>query len=273
MAATHDNPGWVEEIEWDLLTPPSRPSRANLLFIAETLQRLDRSQPVGVLGSTPEFRDLVFELGFQNVALLDKNLGFLEQMSRARVHQSPETLIEGDWRETLPKNRERFAVLLSDLTSGNIPYEGRRSFYRAIAESLLPGGLFLDRVLQHTPTMLLPLPELRAYYEAAPLNLAEVNRFNCEVFFRSELLRQDETVNIARFSEALLESWDSERLRRFLRAALRITPRNGVWWYGRSWDAIATDYESSFVLLKAQSEPPTSAYSDIGQLRIMVRAT
>ena len=84
--------------------------------------------------------------------------------------------------QTLPGCAHKFAAIVSDLTSGNIPYSRRRRFYSLVAEALRPGGTFCDKLLSH------PIPhesvaELLAKYENAPLNLDTLNRFNCESSF------------------------------------------------------------------------------------------
>src|SRR3989338_4842770 len=121
---------------WVLVLPPSRPSALQLARIKETIQYLDRSFPVAVLGSTPEFRDLLCEGGFTNIYIMERNENFYKVMSKARIYQNPEHFVKGDWLKTLPQHKGMFAFILSDLTSGNVPYLCRSQFYNSITDSL-----------------------------------------------------------------------------------------------------------------------------------------
>src|SRR5436309_1818556 len=127
---------WALMQNWDLVLPPSRPSANQLAALRLHIEPLSRSKPVAILGSTPEFRDLLFESGFLNIHLLERNSKFLSEMSALRVYSTPETVIEGDWLETLPTLSGQFALILSDLVSGNIPYADRPRFYEYLSAAL-----------------------------------------------------------------------------------------------------------------------------------------
>src|SRR5438552_17781697 len=109
---------WSHIRTWWLVLPPSRPAAWQLARVRKEIRDVDRSAPVGVLGSTPEFRDLLHELGFTNVLVFERNLHFHREVSKLRVYQNPETLVEGDWLETLGDKRGELSLILSDLTSG-----------------------------------------------------------------------------------------------------------------------------------------------------------
>ena len=217
---------------WDLVLPPSRPSALQLNRIRSRIQEIDRSASVAILGSTPEFRDLLFQCGFHEIYLLERNLDFLAAMSALRAYTNKEHVIEGDWLVTLPKLSGRFAAILSDLTSGNIPYEHRSLFYELIAGALLKGGLFCDKVLTH-PIPHIPLPFLIDKYAELPLNLLYANHFSCEVLFCSDLLDIKEIVDSSQFYSILEDNVTHERVRAFIEYAKKITPLGCVWWYGR----------------------------------------
>src|SRR5437868_2050771 len=108
---------WALMEHWDLVLPPSRPSAHQLARIQRQIADIDRSEPVAILGSTPEFRDLLFENGFHDIYILERNLKFLTAMSEMRIYQNTEHMIEGDWLDTLPTFKTKFALILSDLTS------------------------------------------------------------------------------------------------------------------------------------------------------------
>jgi hypothetical protein len=249
---------------WDLVLPPSRPSSAQLSRIRSSVQKIDRSSPVAILGSTPEFRDLLFQCGFQEIYLLEKNLEFLDAMSAVRVYRNREHVVHGDWLDSLPAMSGKFSVILSDLTSGNVPYSERRLFYDLVADALTAGGLFHDKVLTH-PIPHIPLPVLTEKYAHLPLNLLHVNHFSCEALFCSELLYIDETVDSSEFYSILEDQVTHERVRAFIKWAKRITPAGCLWWYGKQWDDLRIDYcKRLFETYSAEDDTDSPYY---GRLR------
>ena len=66
-----------------------------------------------------------------------------------RVFDNKEQIIKGDWLNSLNDYSFSFHLILSDLTSGNIPYESREHFYSSISKLLVKDGLFIDKVLTH----------------------------------------------------------------------------------------------------------------------------
>ena len=68
---------WDRIADWHLVLPPSRPDVLELRRIRAVIDKLERGTSIGILGSTPEFRDLVAEMGFVNVFVFDKNLAKL----------------------------------------------------------------------------------------------------------------------------------------------------------------------------------------------------
>ena len=189
---------WDRMESWELVLPPSRPSREHLAWFREQLTHLHPEDPIAILGSTPELCDLLALQGFCDVYVLERNLPFFDQMKQLRVTPPNETLLEGDWMHTLRLCDGRFAAVLSDLTSGNVPYSAQDDFYLLIAQSLRPGGIFCDKLLSH-PIPHEHLEDLLAKYETAPLNLDTLNRFNCEVFFCSDLLTRFGRVDTSEF--------------------------------------------------------------------------
>src|SRR5665213_857374 len=209
---------WDMMQDWNLVLPPSRPSAAQLSQIVETIRGVDRDNAVAVLGSTPEFRDLLYECGFTNIHVLDRNETFHNAVSAMRVYKNSETFIKGDWLETLPGFRNTFALILSDLTSGNISYDNRAAFYNLIAQSLRVEGLFNDRVLTH-PGLNLSIDELLTKYERLPLNLLYANYFSCEMLFCSDLLEINKMVDSSVFYTALMERVKNPRVLAFINYA------------------------------------------------------
>ena len=142
---------WELMNNWYFVLPPSRPDERYLENIKRHIDRFDRNEAVAVLGSTPEFRDLLCEMEFKNVFILEKNKEFHLMTNAMRVYHDTknETLILGDWMDLLPKHNNCFNVILSDLTMGNIPYNQRKEFYILLLNALKFDGLFIDKVLFH----------------------------------------------------------------------------------------------------------------------------
>jgi hypothetical protein len=257
MSRHWDAPGLVNG--WDLVLPPSRPSAQQLSSLAVTISGVDRTLPVGVLGSTPEFRDLLFELQFTNVHVLDCNIAFHDAMTHQRVYASPERFVAGGWLETLPTLCGYFALLLSDLTMGNVPYEDRSDFYSAIEQALLPGGLFCDKVLTH-PGPHLGLDEVLAKFSRLPPNWLHVNQFSCEALFCSELLGLLDLVDTTRFYEEISRQTTNRRIEAFVSRAKVITPPGCVWYYGRTWAELAPTYCPSLTRVTTLDDEVGSPY-------------
>jgi len=162
-------------------------------------------------------------------------------MSQQRIHKNQEDFVVGDWLATLPMLTDTFAALLSDLTSGNIPYGERRRFYLLVAAALRHGGLFIDKNLTNA-NGLLPIGAIKRKYRDAPPNLQIANYFSCEAIFCSELLLEQGVLDTSYVYGRLTELLEGARFARLISAAQLITPRQCFWYYGRPWEQLAEDY-------------------------------
>ena len=246
---------------WELVLPPSRPSQQHLDWFRKHLGEYQADDPIAILGSTPELRDLVALLGFRDIHVLERNREFLARMDRLRVRQTAETVLHGDWMQTLSGCTGRFAAVLSDLTSGNIPYDQRSEFYSLVAESLGPGGMFCDKLLSY-PIPHKPLDGLLGKYENAPLNLETVNRFNCEVFFCSELLGVFGQVNTSLFYDHLRQMSIGPTVGGILDLLPSVTPRGMTWDYGRPWFLVREEFDASLHCSDDHLEGGDSPYAN-----------
>ena len=263
---------WDQMASWKLVLPPSRPSHQHLLWFHDQLRDLRPTDPIAILGSTPEFRDLVARLGFSDVYILERNKQFLIQMTAMSVMQTDESILEGDWMDTLPRCRNRFAAILSDLTSGNVPYNQRRQFYSLITESLRPGGVFCDKLLTH-PIPHEPLKDLLQKYESAPVNLDTVNRFNCEVFFCSELLTTFQRVDTTKYYDHLHDLQVGPTVQAILRSLPGVTPRGMVWYYGKPWHLEQHYFDARLLCRADRLEVRDSPYANRLRCRRWQRIT
>ena len=252
--------GWNNITTWELVLPPSRPSNTHLGWFRSRLQCRSRAEPIAILGSTPELRDLAFEEGFKHIFVFERNASMYRNMSQLRVHQTREQWVKGDWLTQLPQYPNTFGAILSDLTSGNIEYDARPDFYQAIATSLVPTGNFLDKILSHDQP-LFGLEETLAYYESAPINLDTVNRFNCEVFFYSGLIEKFGCVDTTAFYEDLRQRTEVPRILRILKELPKITPPGMKWYYGQPWARVSGYCRRSMTLVSEVAEHESSPYA------------
>lgn len=245
---------------WEFVLPPSRPSDIELNRIKYYTNTFSRKEPVAVLGSTIEYRDLLYFMGFEQVYVFEKNITFHDDLDTWKVYSCEnEVLVEGDWLETLPKYSGLFNFCLSDLTMGNIPYGNRGEFYFSIRNILKVGGIFLDKVLTNE-IPLITLQDISRKYQALTINLRSVNDFSCEALFCSELLNKgiiDTTESYALLREAFK---DDLRLMQFINKAHLITPEGCTWYYGKPWDSLKLEYFSNFSRSDSFEDIPLSPY-------------
>jgi len=250
---------WDHGVDWNNLLPPSRPSIYHLKVIRKELEAKDNNLPVAVLGSTPEFRDLLAGLGFKKVFVFDKSLLFHERANKLRCYSNEETLIQGDWLQTISTFPKTFVAILSDLTSGNVPYDKQENFYRDISSALISNGSFIDKVLTNEAEFSV-LDDLDEKYKSMPYNLETLNFFSCEYFFGSELVKQFKLTDVSKFYEILDKRFTHPVLRKFLQNTLSITPKNGIWYYGDSWLNFKKRYFRYLTLARSYPEPIGNPY-------------
>ena len=177
---------WTAQDNWQQLLPPSRPSVDHLAFFCKHLEIVPRDIPVAVMGSTPEFCDLLFSLGFQKIHVVDNSAVFYNRMKILRLHNCTDRFIESDWFGHFSSVTQTYGAILSDLTLGNIAYDERSDLYRVIAKSLRKDGLFLTKVLTNE-TGLTAVEELVPKYQTLPFNIQTINDFSCDFYFTSTL--------------------------------------------------------------------------------------
>ena len=232
---------WDRVHTWELVFPPSRPTTRELSRIGAALSSTPRSTPVAVLGSTPEFRDLLAELRFERIFVFERNRSFYKRMSKYRVHRNSEQFVHGQWIDNLGEHEGLFGCILSDLTAGNVPYDQRTKFYEVIRAALLEGGLFIDKNLTNEAP-LLSLDEITAKYAAEPINLRTINNFSCDAIFCSDIQLEHRIVDTTRIYKKLEMHFENVRLLRLVKDARLVTPEGGVWYYGRSWHELEGGY-------------------------------
>jgi hypothetical protein len=226
---------------------------------------------VAILGSTPEFQDLVAEFDQLRAVVIDRNAAFHDHVRhhrwrRNRRGQEPDVII-GDWTEVLERSSSRFVAILSDLTSGNIPYAGRERHYAAVTNSLVDGGVFLDRVLT-LEAGVRSRTEVYESFASCPVSIESINDLNCKLLFTSDLREGDE-LHIEELISRAAGEWRTDVGLAFLEALALITPASGRWWYGRPWNELEERHCVGLTLVGNYPEPRGSAYE--GHARLLVK--
>jgi hypothetical protein len=225
---------WSSTSDWELVLPPSRPTDFQLNIIKGKLELLPQDAKVAILGSTPEFRDLLWEMNIPNIFVFDKSIDFYQKMSQLRVYNNNEIFVTGDWLDTLCGFHKCFDMVLSDLTAGNIEYKKRKQFYSLIVNSIRENGFFIDKYLTNE-NGLLTLDEIKDKYTNLLVNLATVNDFSCEAIFCSELQTIARIIDTTKIYQLLNEHFkDNKRIQKFIDLSHYVTPEDCFWYYGNS---------------------------------------
>ena len=252
---------WDEiQANWMYVIPPSRPTKVELDRIKMLAGGIDKTQPVAIMGSTAEYRDLLYELGFKNIFIFEKNVDYyrLTQSWRA-FPNSEENIILGDWCDTIKSYTDYFSLILSDLTMGNVAYDKRKQLYVDVANALTENGIFADKVLTHSEE-LITLDELGKRYANMPINIVTANWFSCEALFCSELLR-DEIIDTSKFYDILRKRFQNDKhMMKIIEMAHLITPENCIWYYGKKWDELKNDYFEMYDSYEAFEDECSSPY-------------
>lgn len=252
---------WDEiQANWMYVIPPSRPTKVELDRIKMLAGGIDKTQPVAIMGSTAEYRDLLYELGFKNIFIFEKNVDYyrLTQSWRA-FPNSEENIILGDWCDTIKSYTDYFSLILSDLTMGNVAYDKRKQLYVDVANALTENGIFADKVLTHSEE-LITLDELGKRYANMPINIVTANWFSCEALFCSELLR-DEIIDTSKFYDILRKRFQNDKhMMKIIEMTHLITPENCIWYYGKKWDELKNDYFEMYDSYEAFEDECSSPY-------------
>jgi len=250
---------WNLMNNWELVIPPSRPSPAQIELLVSIASKVDKTSNVAVLGSTIEYRDVLYELNFKNIFVFDRNKKFYELTTGHRIYKNKETLVHGDWLETLQKFPNNFSLIVSDLTSGNVSYDLRDKFYSDIQNALILGGVFFDKILTHNKKFL-NVDILLKKYEKLPINWVTINYFSCELLFCSELLKINEKVETNKFYKQLDSASNNKRIKKFIEMSKIITPTEFIWYYGKSWSELKLGYCNKLTLLNEIEDELGSPY-------------
>lgn len=250
---------WSTFDHWDLLLPPNRPGGTVLRRTEAIIRRHGRVQTAAVLGSTPEYLDLLARLGIPEIVCLEASSDFHAKMAASRRFPHAETLIEGDWLTSLAGLVGEFDVIVSDFTLGNLTYEAQEEFLPLIANSLARDGLFIDRVLTHRQDCY-EYEALARKFRLLPANLVTVNDFNARWVFCGARVQDIQQVDATETYDWSARAFDEPELHWLLAKCELITPRGAIWYYGRPWRLLKRLYGDVFEIISESPEPRHSAY-------------
>ena len=260
---------WQSMGDWRLVLPPSRPSEQHLHFVSRLVDGVSRDASVAVLGSTIEYREVLARSAIKNVFIFDKNIEFLRFVSALSKLELTETIIEGDWLDTLPNFEGAFDLVLSHLTLGNIHFGHRRRFYSAISKILSDSGKFVDFVLTNEPGYF-PINSIEERFVYEPVHIGTANRFSCQALFCSELTEKFQVVDTRRIYDDLYQMLGA-KIAPLIDLAQAVTPIGGCWYYGRNWDSENTERMKWFDLVATSPELPCSAYAGRAEHQVLIR--
>lgn len=130
-------------------TPPGQPSKQAVNtyrhFALIAISNLKRKPRGLILGSTPELRDLLAQLGFE-VTLADINMEMILAMGELAKRKDPgEILINSNWLD-IPIEDNYFDVIFGDIVLSNIPRPKQDNFLKELARLLKPGGHWISKM-------------------------------------------------------------------------------------------------------------------------------
>lgn len=251
---------WQSISDWRFVCPPSRPGAHQLNFVERAIKDVDHNRPVAVLGSTVEYRDLLSTLGFKNIFVIDKNHNFHQLVTRLRRYRTAESLITADWLGCEKRTGSlQFAFVLSHLTSGNIHYELRTNFYHSVSQILAHDGFLVDYVLTNQIGYV-GKDYLFDRYRQSPINIMQANNFSCEALFCSEFCEALGVVDSSRTYDTILKEF-GEEFRELVSLAELVTPRGGLWYYGKPWSEVRRSQFAHFDVVRVDDDETHSVYN------------
>ncbi len=140
---------WAKSVasQWGLFLPPTRPSLSELAFIEKYILSLKikrKNFTVGILGSTPEYRDLCQTYGI-NYKCIDYSSSNFTELGRFLRHKDTEkNLIISDWRAM--KFKDSFDLFLGDHATAVVPVNEHKKVFRNIKKHCKPSAKVILKI-------------------------------------------------------------------------------------------------------------------------------
>lgn len=134
-------------LAWRKYPPPVRPSRVEQKFyenyIVKTLKKNPKAR-ILILGSTPEFRDLILKHGSTPICC-DLNPEVFNTLKSLMKRRGKEKFILSNWLKL--KNKNKFDLIIGHQVFNMLPLNRQALLARAIAKNLKAGGLFVHSIV------------------------------------------------------------------------------------------------------------------------------
>jgi len=144
---------------WHLFMPPARPSAGELKIYARKITAMQGE--AALLGATPELRTLAHQ---NNIALTayDKSRAVFDQLRPEPIPVASETLIQGDWLQTI--DSRKYDMALADGSLNMLAKSEQPELIERIADMLRPGGIAVVRIhLKMPPRFRNPIEVFEAF--------------------------------------------------------------------------------------------------------------
>jgi len=126
---------WKKSVaeQWGLFLPPARPSLSELAVFEQNLLELKSAKPhvrVGILGSTPEYRDLCQTYG-ADYQCIEYNPANFTTLGQFMLHRDDNNhIVESDWRTM--GFEQSFDLFMGDLVTTVVPVKDHAEIFRNI---------------------------------------------------------------------------------------------------------------------------------------------
>lgn len=132
---------------WKYYTAPGKPTRDEVkiykAYLKKALKGVKKPKAL-VLGSTPELRDLLYEMKIKTT-VIDISMEMIKGMKKFMKHPNEkETIVRCNWLNS-PLKSGYFDIILGDLILANFKWNKRPKFLREIKRLLKPRGYFLTK--------------------------------------------------------------------------------------------------------------------------------
>ena len=142
---------WTTSVaaKWDDFPPQAIPSYSEMAFYEQHLvarKKEKRDLLVGILGSTPEFRDLCqrHDVSYRCIDFNPANFEALRAFCPHKSKERANALIVADWREM--EMPERFDMILGDHVTSVIPTSDYDAMFLRLGRHLADGGAVYMKV-------------------------------------------------------------------------------------------------------------------------------
>jgi hypothetical protein len=107
---------------------------------------------------------------------------------------------------------------------------------------------------------LISMDTIRAKYADMPINLQSINYFSCEAIFCSQLQFEAGLIDTSWIYDQLSSDLTGPRFQRLLTDCQLVTPRDCIWYYGKEWSELESDYCSFLDLVHRHDLNPAQPY-------------